>query len=225
MRVLTFLLTGFMLGLIGGCESQNGQSSLVEELEGLKQKRKELSLQLKESESENKQLKEQIATLAGLGPEVKLGNLYKLQSVKISSFTNFYDKDKDGKKEKLIVYIQPIDQDGDIVKAAGNVEVQLWSLDNKAENALLGDWDIGAKELRKLWYATMMTINYRLMFDVDPSIGESKDSLTVKIAFTDYLTGKVFKEQRAIKRQLTLTEVQFENAKIKSQNAKLRYPP
>lgn len=200
MRVLTFLLAGCILGLIGGCESQSRQSPLVKELETLRQKQKELARQLEQSESKNKQLTEQITTLAGLSPEVKLGNLYNLRSVKITSFTNLYDKNKDGKKEKLIVYLQPIDQDGDIIKAAGTVEVELWSLEKKPGKALLGHWEVGAKKLRKLWYATMITTNYRLMFDIDPSIGDSKDALTVKVAFTDYLTGKVFKEQYAIKR-------------------------
>jgi hypothetical protein len=188
-----------MICLNGGCDSQAKKPSLTEEMNALKESREQLARQLERSESENDQLKEHIAVLSGFSPDVKVEDFYKLESVKITRYTNFYDKDKDGSREKLIVYLQPTDEDGDVVKAAGAVEVQLWSLGDNAKEALLGEWKVGPEQLRKLWYGTMLTINYRLVFDVDPAIAESRESLTVKVEFTDYLTGRVFTEQRAIK--------------------------
>ncbi|GAH67953.1 unnamed protein product, partial [marine sediment metagenome] len=54
-------------------------------------------------------------------------------------------------------------------------------------------------ELKKLWFATLITINYRLTFDVADKITGDEEALTVKVTFTDYLTGKVFTEQKVIK--------------------------
>ena len=182
----------------GGCESTNSKIPLVEQIQTLKEEKKQLISQIERFKAGNEQLKKQIQVLSGL-PEDKLEGLYKLQKIKIGRYTNLYDKDKDGKKEKLIVYIQPIDEEGDIVKAAGAVDVQLWDLNKEAGQALLGQWHVKPDELKKLWFATIITINYRLTFDVADKIDKFEEPLTVRVTFTDYLSGKVFKEQKVIK--------------------------
>jgi len=82
---------------------------------------------------------------------------------------------------------------------AGAVDVQLWDLNKTDSEALLDEWRVEPEELKKLWFATMITINYRLTFDVADKIESMEEPLTVKVTFTDYLTGKVFKEQKVIK--------------------------
>jgi hypothetical protein len=165
----------------------------------LTQERAQLQEQIEQCETQNRQLGRQVETLAGLPEDVRLESLYSLKSVKIGRYSGFYDKDKDGKNEKLIVYIRPIDEEGDEVKAGGTVDVQLWDL-NKADNeALLGEWRVQPDELKEVWYATLVTINYRLMFDIADKVDNFEHIMTVKVTFTDYLTGKVFKVQRIIK--------------------------
>ena len=73
-------------------------------------------------------LKIQVKFLTGLPEDVKSQNLYTLEAVKIGKYTNLYDKDKDGQKEKLIVYIKPVDEMGDTIKVFGKVDVQLWNI-------------------------------------------------------------------------------------------------
>ena len=79
------------------------------------------------------------------------------------------------------------------------MNVELWELNKDAAQALLGRWRVEPAELKKLWSATMLTINYRLSFDVADKIDRFEEPLIVKVTFTDYLTGKVFKEQKIIK--------------------------
>ena len=197
--MLYAVLAGCLLVIAVGCESA-GRKSLIEENAELELETAQLKSRLEQSETKNEQLKKQIQTLSGLPAEVRLENLYELQRIKIGRYTNFYDKDKDGKKEKLIVYIQPIDREGDLIKAGGTVDVQLWDLNSpQANQALLGQWHVEPDELKKLWFVTIMTSNYRLIFDVAEEISEFKEPLTVKVTFTDYLSGKVFKEQKVIK--------------------------
>jgi len=191
------VLIGCLLTRAAGCE--NAGSPLSEQIQTLKQEKKELARQIEQSKAENEQLQKQVEVLADLPPEVRLESLYDLQRIKITRYTNLYDKDKDGEKEKLIVYIQPMDEEGDIVKATGAVDVQLWDLDRENGEALLGQWHVKPDELKKLWFATLITINYRLTFDIADKINGDEESLVVKVTFTDYLTGKVFKEQRIIK--------------------------
>ena len=188
--VVACFLTG-----IQGCETGGGKESAAEQIRTLREQKSELLRQIEEAAAENEQLKGQIEVLAGLPAEVRAENLYPVHQVKITRYSNLYDRDDDCKYEKLIVYIQPIDGEGDIVKATGAVDVQL----DDWEGRKLGRWHVGADELKELWFATILIINYRLTFDLPETIDDFEEPLTVKVAFTDYLTGKVFKEQKEIK--------------------------
>ena len=199
--VLYLLSSVFCLYFIAGCENANSiRTPLVEQIGNLTEQKKQLENQLEQTRAENKQLTKQMQVLSGLPEEVKGENLYRLQKIKIGKYTGFFDKNDDGKKEKLIVYIQPVDKEGDIIKATGAVDVQLWDLDSsQANQALLGQWHVEPDELKKLWFATLITINYRLTFDVGDKVEKFNEPLTVKVTFTDYLTGRVFKEQKVIR--------------------------
>jgi hypothetical protein len=185
--------------LITGCANPNEKESSAVQIEQLTQEKTQLQEQIEQFGTENKLLKQQIQVLSGLPEEVKLENLNRLERIKIGRYTGFFDKDKDGRKEKLIVYIQPFDEEGDKIKVAGAIDVQLWNLNKTDSEALIGQWKVEPGELKKLWFATLITINYRLTFDVADKIEDLQEPLTVKVTFTDYLTGKVFKEQKVIK--------------------------
>ena len=198
--VLCLLSCVFCLYFIAGCENANSiKTPLVEQIGNLTEQKTQLENQLEQTRAENKQLKKQMHVLSGLPGQVKGENLYRLGKIVIGGYTGFFDKDKDGEKEKLIVYIQPIDEEGDIVKATGAVDVQLWDLNKEEGQALLSQWNVEPGELKKLWFATLITINYRLTFDIADKVKSFDEPLTVKVTFTDYLSGKVFKEQKVIK--------------------------
>lgn len=213
---LTYL--GFLSAiLLAGCQDTRERDSLAAQVEQLTQEKTQLQRQVEQSEAQNKQFKEQVQVLAALPQEAKLENLRSLKSIHIGRYTGFYDKDKDGRAEKLIVYVQPLDEEGDKIKAAGDVDVQLWDLSkgqlnpaNAGGSALLGQWHVTPGELKKLWFDTLLAINYRLAFDLpagiapdaltgDSGLGHPLRDLTVKVTFTDYLTGRVLTEQKVIK--------------------------
>lgn len=163
----------------------------------LEQEKAAVAADLEKCRIENEQLAEQIEAMAAL-PKEDRDNPYKLRSVKIGGFTNLYDKDGDGRREKFVVYLKPIDQDGNVVKAAGTVSVQLWNLDNPTDQALLGQWQVQPDELHRLWFDALVSTSYRLTFDVPVTVEVLAQPLTVRITFTDYLTGEIFRDQRVI---------------------------
>ncbi len=167
------------------------------EVEKLERQRAELQAQLDQSQVEIKQLEEQIRALSGL-PKDGRDNPYPLKSIKITRYTNFYDKDEDGRKEKLIVYVEPVDVEGDTLKAAGTAHVQLWNLNKPSDQALLGQWEVQPGELRKLWFETLVSTSYRLTFDAPAGTEIVSEPLTVKVNFTDSLTGKILRDQHVI---------------------------
>lgn len=136
--------------LVTGCAAPNDKESPAVKIEQLTQENKQLHEQFEQSNAENKQLKDQIQVLSGLPENVRLENLNRLETVKIGRYTGFFDKDNDGKKEKLIVYIQPVDDQGDTIKVTGAVDVQLWDLNKTNGQAMLGEWKVEDSELKKL---------------------------------------------------------------------------
>lgn len=190
------------LVLLTGCAKPNEKEPATGRIEQLEQEKTELQKQIEQSGKENEQLRQQVQVLSGLPENVKLENLNLLKNIKIGRYTGFFDKNDDGKKEKLIVYLQPTDEQGDAVKAVGTAEVQLWDLDKTNGQAMLGQWKVGPDELKGLWFETLLSIYYRLTFDVSDTITNLERPLTVKVTFTDYLTGKVFDEQKVIKAPL-----------------------
>jgi hypothetical protein len=193
------ILFSIFFPLAAGCENGSKKSTLAKEIISLKEEKAELKNQIEQSKSENEQLKNQVRVLSELPSKVRLEDLYNLQKIIITRYTNIYEKDEDGKKEELIVYIQPIDEQGDIVKATGAVDVELWDLNREQSQALLGRWNVPPDKLKKLWCATLVTINYRLPFDVSGKLTGDEKELVVKVTFTDYPSGKVFKEQKIIR--------------------------
>jgi len=201
MKTVWIVMTASLLAAAGGCDNaDSAEKALWEQSKELRLENDELSLQIEQLEAGNKTLKQQVKMLSGLDADLRLANLVKVERIEIASRTNFYDKDADGTKEKLIVYVKPIDETGDVIKAAGTFDVQLWDLDRQADQALLGQWKIKADQLKKLWASTLMGSCYRLSFEAVEKISEKQQALTVKVNFTEYLTGRVFKEQKVISR-------------------------
>jgi hypothetical protein len=195
-----FAFCFFSTLLLSGCPNSN-DALLRDQIRELTDQNTQLTGLLDESRSENQQLKKQVQVLTELPEEVKAENLYTVDKVKVHRYTGLYDDDKDGKIDTLIVCIQPIDNEGDVVKATGVVEVQLWDLNKADGEALLGKWHVEPEELKERWVA-LLVINYRLKFDITNIINPDtslEEPLTVKVTFTDYLSGKVFNEQKVIK--------------------------
>ncbi len=191
--VAALAVGALVLGCDGGTEK-----SLFSQIKLLAEERTELKLQVEKLQGENEELTKRVETLTSLGPEVRLDVLGRLESIEISGRSGLYDKDKNGTKETLVVYVRTIDDAGDAIKAVGSVEVQLWDLEAE-DNARLAQWRIKHEELKRRWSSTVMTSYFRLMFDVSGLLGDNEKELTVKVTFTDYITGNILRKQKVIK--------------------------
>ncbi len=183
--------------LAAGCESPE-QIALERELAALQEQTGQLRAEIQKAHADNAALQQRLRVLSGL-ERLEPEELYDLQSIELTRYTGFYDKDGDGRKEKLIVYLQPIDSQGDVIKAVGGVDVELWDLHRQPEKALLGSWHVGPEQMRRLWFSTLLKTNYRLVFDVADVFEKFDRPLTVYVRFTDYSTGRVFEALRLLK--------------------------
>jgi hypothetical protein len=180
-----------------GCDSTKKIESLNQQIAQLSEEKTALIKQIDNTRTENEELTKKNQILSELPENVKGENLYKLANVKIHGFSGFSDENEDGKKDTLVVYVQPIDENGDKFKAPGTVKVELWNLNNSEDQALLKSWTVEANELKTKWVA-LLVINYRLTFDITKIVENFDEPLNVKIKFTDYLSGRVFYDQKII---------------------------
>jgi len=197
-KIAIATLTLCVLAVAAGCGNDSTDSKALL-IESLRNDKAHLTTEIEQSKAENDQLKQQIETLSGTREQASFDDIHRIESVKITRYTNIYDKDKSGTRESLIVYIQPTDSQGDIVKTPGSAEVELWNLNKPSDQALLAKWNVDSDQMKKLWFAAMVSTNYRLTFDVTDKIEKYDTPLTVKMTFTDQLSGKTFHDQRVIK--------------------------
>jgi hypothetical protein len=197
--IITTLTLCVLAASIGCGGDDSGIISMSDQLELTRKEKTKLAAQLEKSKADNEQLKKQVKTLSGAREEATFDDIHSIENVEVTSYTNLYDKNDDGKMDTLIVYLKPSDAQADVIKAPGEVDVELWDLNKPGIEAKLGKWQVKPDELKKLWFATLVTINYRLTFDVTGKIEKYDEPLTVKVTFTDHLSGKTFKEQKVIK--------------------------
>jgi outer membrane murein-binding lipoprotein Lpp len=184
--------------VFSGCNSGQRIAALQTKIKNLTSENDELNAQLDQLDTDNKELEKRIVVLQDLPDDVKGINLYDLVDVKIQNYSDLFDENDDGRLDTLIVRVQPIDSYGDIIKAAGNVDVELWNLNKPENQALIGKWHVGVKELKEDWVSAWGITNYRLSFDITDKIAKFDEPLTIKMNFTGYLSGRVFQAQKVI---------------------------
>ena len=187
------ILSAMCVLLAAGCEPQKTANSK----KLLKLQNKELERQLAAAEKQITGLEEQLTVTNDLGQQVREANLNNVKKIKIARFTNIYDKDKDGRPETLIVYLQLVDEDSDVIKAPADVKVELWDLNSDIQPKL-AEWHIKPGDLNKLWSGGILGSSYRLTFDVKDKISVYDGPLVIKVQVTDYLTGREFDLQKTI---------------------------
>ena len=200
MRLAVSVLCGLMATImVAGCGGMSKDEKPVwQSNKRLLQKNTELENQIHALEAENKQLKQQVETLGTLDKDTRLESFYDIQSISITSSTGIYTKHKE-KIPRLMVYFMPIDKAGDAIKASGKVEIELWNIAGKENEALVGKWEVGPDKLKKDWGSALMNSFYRVVMDLPEDLPKKGD-FVVRVSFTDYLSGKVLNARQTINR-------------------------
>ena len=181
-----------------GCQNTSKKISLKEQNDSLLAENERLVKKNDKLQAETEQLTEQLRVVTELPRQARLDAIPALDKIEITSRSGLYDKDKDGNKETLIVYVRAVDDQGDAIKFPGSITIQLWDINAESDKALLRTWKRDPEEIKKLWSGTFMTSYYKLRFDVSELALGTNSQLTINAVFTDYLSGRVAKAQRAI---------------------------
>ena len=198
LRTVVFVTAcGGALALSSGCGGSPSQANieLRKQNQQLRDEIAQLTRQVGAQQAEIRGLKESNGTTQSL-PQERLDGLVTTHSIRLGKLTGGADLqvDKPG-HEALKVYVTPIDGTGEKIKAAGAFEVEAFDL-SKPDNRRIGHWTLDAAAAAKSWNGFLTQYNYvlTLPWQTPPS----HPSVTIKVTFTDALTGRKFTEQTAV---------------------------
>jgi len=191
-----FLFCLLALWFFAGC---NGRKQLIDDSRAkLIQEKQQLQQEKAALEQENAKLQEQIAILQNFPPD-RMSQLVKVEKIEFGKFTRAYDGDteqeKDGYDDGIIVYLILKDNDGDVIKAAGDVQIELWNL---AKTRKIISKQVPLNDLQSYWLSGPLTNHYKFQLHWPKENPPKNRFLTLKLRFQEALTGKSFEEHKKI---------------------------
>ncbi len=134
----------------------------------------------------------QIENLQQLGPK-RMDKLFTVESLEIGRHSGGIDTDDKPGHDAIVVYLKPKDADGTTLKAAGSVKIQLFDLAAEDDRRLVGQWTFDVDQARSHYASGIMADHYS--FELPLEIRPAHAEMTLRAAFTDYLTGKTVDAQ------------------------------
>jgi len=181
----------------GGCKaSKSNGSAQSKAMADCAAEVKQLQSDLAQAKQSNQQLTEQINVLRGVSQD-RWSHLVRVSKIEFGRFTRGDNDDDNVSDNGVIVYLQLLDKEGDKIKAAGEVTLELWDLAADKEKSA-GRWGYGPEQLPEHWLGGPMANHYKFLLTWPADKSPQHGNLTLKCRFTDALSGEVFEIQKMI---------------------------
>ena len=189
-RLVPLSLVGFVF--VAGCfgapnkneiQLRKDKQALQKQVEELTAKVDQLSAQVRGYESD----RPTVETL----PQERLDQMWTTAGIRFGRLTGI---DRGAEGRPLKVYLQPFDEDGATIKAAGDIVVGVYNLDG--ENIKLGEWTFDAADSKSRWSAGGFLNEYVLTCPWEGDAPEAGTKLLLRTQFTDALTGRPFEAKQ-----------------------------
>jgi hypothetical protein len=180
---------------LAGCQPAGDTDALKHELEDARNQLRQCNDDKQSLQSVIVKQQKQVDTLLDLGDK-RLDKIFHVKSIELGQYTGGVNlSGADDNHDAIKVYLRPLDQDGSVIKAAGAVKIQFFDL-AIAGNNLIGEYNWGVDEIGKQWSNNFVTYFYSFVcpWKAPPTHPE----ITVRVEFTDYLTGQVSSAQKAV---------------------------
>ena len=182
----------------GGCGKPNVASIQVrKENQELRSRIEELERREQGHLAQIRTLESKATTVPSL-PQARLETLFTTHGITFGRLTGGADLDpKQAGDDGLKIYVVPTDAQGQPLKAAGSFVVEAFDLAQAHDNRI-GRWEFPLEQAAKNWYGQAMLYTYVLTAPWQDRRPEQAE-LTVRVTFTDALTGRTFTEQKVVK--------------------------
>lgn len=199
-RFLYALGLSLSLTLAGGfgC-SATPQTDLNREITVLKEQNAQKDRDIAAKAASIDELHKKLATATGVD-EKQLQYYYYPEKLVLASLTGGYNDDGKAGDDGVVAYLQPVDRDGDVVKVAGAIRVQLFDLANPPDRNFLGEITVPLEKVREKWFGKLMTNHYtvKVPFQVPPA----HDEITVRATFVNLFPQRVVTAQSVVQVKL-----------------------
>lgn len=193
------LLSAMLVALVGGCElfQPNETDVLRQRVNHLEREVGRLEREGVTKDQTIEDLKLQVQRLQKLGTR-RLEQLYYPESIELEQLTGGYDEDGRPGDDGVVVYLRPLDRTGDVIKAAGDLKIELFDLAQPDGLEKIGEYIFPVADMEKNWFGRFMTNHYTLRCPWQNGPPAHRD-ITVRATFVDYLTGRQLSTAREIK--------------------------
>jgi hypothetical protein len=138
-------------------------------------------------------LNERLAIARGIKPE-DMKYVFVPEKLRIDRLSGGEDYDGAPGDDGVTVYLQPVDQAGDVLKVAGDIRIELYDLANPEGQKLIAERFVPVTEAAEHWYGKLMTNHYtiRCPWSKGPP---AHAEITIRARFVDYLSQRVITAQ------------------------------
>lgn len=183
--------------VLAGCAGPAEEISLLKtELADLSSQDRRLRDTVAAQQATIETLQQQNERLIGLGQD-RFDRIYRASRIEISRYSGGTDLDGTLGDEGLTIYLKLYDQDGHDFKAAGEIDVHVYDLQNREQPELIAHCHYDESQARELWYGRLMTYHYKLpcLWQARPPTGRQ---ITVTVTFLDTLTGHALRTTKQL---------------------------
>jgi len=190
---LTQLAAGLLAAwLVAGCQSPT-EVSLRREIGDLRETIKQKDNQLVAQKASLDELDSQLRVARSIS-EDDLKRIFYPEKLIIDKLSGGADYDGQPGDDGVTVYLQPVDKDGDVIKVAGDIRIQLFDLAAPPQRNLIGEYFIPVDQVGKLWHGKLWTDHYSIKCPWPKGPPEHTE-VTIRAMFVDYLTKRVVSAQ------------------------------
>ncbi len=185
------------------CNTVPGEKfqNVQRELQLAQEKIQQLERQVLDQQQTIRSQQEQVATLRG----VKTSDIDQLvipDKIELERLSGAYDNDGKPGDDGIVLYVQPVDRDGSVIKAAGTIDVKLVDLANPPDDMVIATYHFDPPTTRSLWYGRLMTNHFTVRCPWPPNRLPEHPDITAQVTFTELLTGRVLQAQGVFKVKL-----------------------
>lgn len=194
-------LSGYLLILgclvMGGCPSPQYQreEQLQEDLADCRDATSSLQDQVQRLGDQLRDRRKQVETLHALGGK-RMENLFTVESIELGGRTGGIDTDDEPGQDAIKVFLLPKDAAGHTIKAAGEATLQLFDLAGASGEERLSETTIPVEKIGDYWSSGFLSYHYSFELPLPQNL--LSRTVTLRVEFTDYLTGRSFSAQKAI---------------------------
>lgn len=180
------LLVGVVIAFLTGCRPSSSNIALRKEKQTLLSQIEQLRRERDADRARLRSIERSSSTQPTVSQSL-IERLYTAHGLRFSRVTGTWRATEGGASE-MVVHVVPTDQEGQTLKAAGQFAVSIFDLSNE-EAPLIGQREFTLEEARQAWHGQVMLFNYVLPIPLQRE--PQSDHVTVKVEFTDELTGRV----------------------------------